>query len=351
MKKIAFLLLLTGTAYGQIYLESPTPGGITITPHGLAGKENGSQPYRSYNIALGWKALENNLLAAGNIAIGNEALNNTSKGSNNIAIGFSALRNNFQGNGNVAVGHEALTNNGGVGNTAVGYGALQSNTGAWSNVALGGGALSRNTTGNNNTSIGSGAGTNSKTGSDNVFLGFHANVSDSTLFNVAAIGTNTIVNASNKVRLGNDQITVIEGQVAYSYPSDRRLKENIVYNAKLGLDFIDRLQPVSYNYISDKTKMRHDGFIAQDVEQAMKELGVSFSGLKKADDGTYSLAYSDFVMPLVNAVKELKQQNEEQQREIDELKRLTIALTKQTAGMRELEKKWEALAKMVADKQ
>lgn len=48
---------------------------------------------------------------------------------------------------------------------------------------------------------------------------------------------------------------------------------------------------------------RHEGFIAQDVEQVMKELGIPFRGLKKSDDGTYSLAYPDFVMPLVNIVK------------------------------------------------
>jgi len=36
----------------------------------------------------------------------------------------------------------------------------------------------------------------------------------------------------------------------------------------------------------------------------MKDLNLPFSGLKKSGDGMYSLAYSDFVMPLVNAVKE-----------------------------------------------
>lgn len=70
-----------------------------------------------------------------------------------------------------------------------------------------------------------------------------------------------------------------------------------------------------------KTHVRHDGFIAQDIEKVMADLGVPFSGLKKSDDGTYSLAYSDFVMPLVNAVKE-------QQKEIEELKKQVQALIK-----------------------
>ena len=36
----------------------------------------------------------------------------------------------------------------------------------------------------------------------------------------------------------------------------------------------------------------------------MKDLNLPFSGLKKSNDGMYSLAYSDFVMPMVNAIKE-----------------------------------------------
>lgn len=39
------------------------------------------------------------------------------------------------------------------------------------------------------------------------------------------------------------------------------------------------------------------------VNVSFGQMYVPFSGLKKSDDGTYSLAYPDFVMPLVNAVK------------------------------------------------
>jgi hypothetical protein len=70
----------------------------------------------------------------------------------------------------------------------------------------------------------------------------------------------------------------------------------------LGLDFIKKLQTVSYNYIADNTKTRYDGFIAQDIEKIMNDLGVPFSALKKSDDGTLSLAYSDFVIPIVNGM-------------------------------------------------
>jgi hypothetical protein len=90
------------------------------------------------------------------------------------------------------------------------------------------------------------------------------------------------------------------------------------------LDFIKKLQTVSYNYIADNSKTRYDGFIAQDIERVMNDLGVPFSALKKSDDGTFSLAYSDFVMPLVNAVKEQQQQIADLKKQIDELKILFV---------------------------
>ena len=152
-------------------------------------------------------------------------------------------------------------------------------------------------------------------------MGYNANVSTGNLSNATAIGANAIVDASNKVRIGNASVTVIEGAVAWSYPSDRRLKENIQVNNYIGLNFINKLQPVSYNYISDNTKVRHDGFIAQDIELVMKDLNLPFSGLKKSSDGMYSLAYSDFVMPMVNAIKE-------QQKTISDLVNKTADLVK-----------------------
>jgi hypothetical protein len=45
------------------------------------------------------------------------------------------------------------------------------------------------------------------------------------------------VNASNKIRIGNSSVTVIEGQVAYTFPSDGRFKTNVSENIK-GLGFL-----------------------------------------------------------------------------------------------------------------
>jgi hypothetical protein len=59
------------------------------------------------------------------------------------------------------------------------------------------------------------------------------------------------------------------------------------------------------------------------VETAAKEAGYNFNGLhvpENANDN-YSLAYGQFVVPLVKAVQELSKQNDELKKELDEIKK------------------------------
>jgi hypothetical protein len=151
------------------------------------------------------------------------------------------------------------------------------------------------------------------------------------LFNSTVIGANALVNASNKIRIGDSNVTVIEGQVNWSVASDRRLKDNIEYSDKLGLKFINELKTATFTYKNDTTEKHHDGLIAQDVKGTLSKLGLEFSGLIVSDneEKTLNLAYAEFVIPLINAVKDLARQNqkgqrqiESQQKEIDELKTL-----------------------------
>ena len=51
--------------------------------------------------------------------------------------------------------------------------------------------------------------------------------------------------------------------------------------------------------------------LAQEVENAMKELDIEFSGVQINEQGEYSLTSATFVMPLINAVKELSKRVEE----------------------------------------
>ncbi|MEO6453900.1 MAG: tail fiber domain-containing protein [Ginsengibacter sp.] len=314
-----------------------------------------------FNTAVGSKALYSNNEGSSNTAIGISALYSNTTGVNNTANGFSALSSNTEGRDNTANGSGALgyngtgsentangsaalyTNQTGEQNTANGVGALYSNESGSGNIASGVDALHSNTTGPQNTANGYNAlysniegGYNTAngsyalysntTGSGNTALGFGADVSSGNLSNSTALGNGAIVNTSNKVRIGNNAVTVIEGKVAYSFPSDARFKYNIQNNVP-GLDFIKLLTPVTYYFdeeklteytktgiinnsilkpASYKEKQLHTGFLAQDVEKIVRELGYSFDGIHAPanDKDHYSLAYSQFIMPLVKSVQE-----------------------------------------------
>lgn len=95
--------------------------------------------------------------------------------------------------------------------------------------------------------------------------------------------------------------------------SDKRLKKEI-RSSDLGLDFIKRLNPVSYRW-KKGDELKHYGFIAQDVEKVLD--GKEFAGVKKPvkNDGEfYSMGYDELISPIVKAIQELNAQ-------VDELKK------------------------------
>lgn len=300
------------------------------------------------NTATGAESLFSNTEGDANMASGFQALASNTLGSFNTANGAGSLAFNTIGNYNTATGYVALfDNNSGSNNTANGYSTLDDNTSGSNNTAIGNNALGANTTGGSNTGIGNNALTNNTTGSNNTAVGNGAGSSTAALSNTTALGNTASANASNKIRLGNATVTVVEGQVAYSFPSDARFKFNVKEEVK-GLDFIKRLRPVNYQFdtrkyeefltgnmsedvrrmhfegvdFSESSGLVHTGFIAQEVEQAASESGYHFDGVHvpvNAGDN-YSVAYSQFVVPLVKAVQEQQVMIKEQSKEIAELK-------------------------------
>jgi hypothetical protein len=370
-KTTTTLFLITTYSKAQISVYSDSNYGVEITPKGV--KHSLSSATHKSNIAIGSSTLNNcstgqnntaighdvlfiNVTGSSNVGVGNGALNgnngnaNTAIGSNSLYMGYNFEKNTAIGTGalysangslNTAVGNSAMAYSfTGKENVAVGMESMLNNMHGSYNVALGRSALF-NSANDYNTAVGFKAGYTDK-GSYNTFVGHNAD-SNGDFVNTTAIGYSAIVDASNKVRIGNSAITVIEGQVPWSNPSDRRLKENIHYTNRLGLDFITRLQTVSYNYIADGNKTRYDGFIAQDIEKVMKDLNIPFSGLKKSDTGTYSLAYSDFVMPLINAVKE-------QQVQIEELKKQNQLLSARLSEIDEIKAELMKLKSSVSNR-
>jgi hypothetical protein len=214
---------------------------------------------------------------------------------------------------------------------------LELNNSGSENTASGSQALYNNN-GNGNTAIGSLSLFNNVTGEYNTAIGYKADVKDPSFINATAIGAGAIVDKSDKVRIGDANVKEIEGEVAFSNPSDARFKNDIKQNVP-GLDFITNLQPVTYyfdhdklgNYIKTgnlsgngktKSKRLNTGFLAQDVEKIAKQLGYDFDGVNvpASSKGYYTLAYSQFVVPLVQAVKEQQLQIEQQKKENELLK-------------------------------
>lgn len=281
----------------------------------------------NYNTAVGSKALYSNTLAWANTCVGFETLKLSTTGYN-TAVGAFSLTANTSGYSNTAIGANTLSQNvTGSQNCAFGESSLQFNNSGYHNTAMGYISLRNNSTGQENCAFGFMALYGNTTGNFNTGLGDLADVAQGNLTNATAIGYLAKVDASNKVRIGNTNVTVIEGQVAYSFPSDARFKYNIRDNVP-GLDFINKLKPVTYYFDTDKLayytktgtipnpsiypvafkgdEQLHTGFLAQDVEKIANELGYQFDGIHHPanDRDHYSLAYSQFIMPLVKAVQE-----------------------------------------------
>jgi trimeric autotransporter adhesin len=310
----------------------------------------------SDNSAFGYNALKANTSGSNNSALGYEALFANTTGAYNMATGMIALLHNTTGNYNTASGSYAMnTNTTGSNNVGVGHRAMNSNSTGDNNAGVGYYALYQ-TTASANTAIGEAAGYNNTSGTNNTFVGYQADLTASqTYTNCSSFGNGAIVNAKDKVRLGNTNVTVIEGTpAAYTSSSDGRFKFNVKEEVK-GLEFIKKLRPVTYQWnskqfteflvknmdaetkekhlkgvdFSASTKIIHTGFIAQEVEKAAKECGYNFDGVHAPNDenDNYSVAYSQFVMPLIKAVQEQQDMIEKQQKQIDELKQLVAAVT------------------------
>jgi hypothetical protein len=121
--------------------------------------------------------------ASTNVAIGLDALSSTAgavSNSFNVAIGFRALESLTIGDSNIAIGEEALRNSvDGIYNIAIGYGAGSASIQGESNVFIGTSAGSNISTGGSNVLIGDYAGVNfDQASTGNVVIGFFAGPPD-----------------------------------------------------------------------------------------------------------------------------------------------------------------------------
>ncbi len=233
-----------------------------------------------------------------------------SDGSQNTSTGSDVLTNNT-GVRNTASGYRTLYENiGGSTNTAAGYQSLYNNTSGSDNTAIGHEALYTNTTANRNTAVGVNALDFNTTGTGNTAIGYQADTVSLDLQNATVIGNEARVDASNKVRIGNTSVTVIEGEVAFTSSSDARLKDNIK-PVNQGLALINDLNPVSYHRTNNPDSDIEMGLLAQEVEATLEKIGLSNSGMvhQPTENSYMSLRYNDLLAPIIRAIQELDAQH------------------------------------------
>jgi len=293
-----------------------------------------------WSVGVGCQVLMN-ATGTGNTAVGDAASNANTTGTNNVAVGKNALGKNISGGQNVAVGVDALANITTVySSTAVGYGALTGYNGTNGlNTAFGYYSLLKLTSGGSNVAVGPNAASNVKAATNSVFIGESCAPQGEGQTNQIVIGRQAIGRGSNTVTIGDNTMTSIGGQVAWSNPSDVRLKKDI-NDSPFGLNFINKLRPVTY-HMKTGTKDLQTGFIAQEVEKVANSLSYDFNGIVKpktdSDTDFYSLRYSDFVVPLVKAVQEQQLQIESQQ----------AKLSANELEMKEMKERLQKLEKLV----
>ena len=308
-----------------------------------------------------------NALTSGDdsLALGNNALATMTTGSANIAIGNNTNDQCTTENYNIAIGYNAMTAdvNGAEFNVAIGSGALNSLTTGDSNVAIGHNAALSQTTAGANVIIGSDAGRDLTEGTDCTLIGYdagyHGNAT-TTGTSITILGAKSHASGATNVRqivLGynvtgaaNDSLTFGDastdcrinfGQTSITAPSDIRMKENIE-TATAGLDFINDLRPVTYNWKQEKDipvelnahvegstkrynndKLNH-GFIAQEVKEVIDnhpEIKDGFNMWNEDDaDGRQRIGETALVPVLVTAMQEMSAKIDTLQNEINNLK-------------------------------
>lgn len=212
------------------------------------------------------------------------------------------------------------------------------------NMAVGAFAGNALTTGNHNVLVGNYAGCALTTPNGNNIIGYRAGVCLTSRGNNNIIGraaqnthniAGTIAIGAFAVTGNNDDHGVWGNannnvcnciQLQWSSPSDCRDKANIEpLNEKLGLQFVNQIRPVSFNWDNRELYVRKCGFefgqkdgtltrdkerygvIAQEISQILDNLDVKWDGVKGTEE-SYRIGYDHFFASLVKALQELSQE-------------------------------------------
>jgi len=253
------------------------------------------------------------------IGLGNSSV------ATNTAVGVASLAVNSSGTRNTAIGNNCLplVTTGGS-NVALGITAGKVLTTGSSNIFIGSDAGYLLGTGDNNVIIGDTSGYQMSSGSSNVIIGGIARAPDAGT-NHIVLGYNVTGQANSNVTIGSNSGKIYNAytvNATWTQTSDARLKTN-VNDDSLGLSFINRLRPVTFNWkpsneidpslpYYNETNQRNTttvihGLIAQEVKAALDAEGCStFNGWDAGNDDTIqAISREMFISPLIKAIQEL----------------------------------------------
>jgi hypothetical protein len=375
--------LASGGGGGSLNSLSDAITGIASVYLGSGSGLSASITWDNYSTAVGINSLRNETSGL-NTAFGYNGLTANTSGYDNVAIGHYSLQKNLIGHGNTASGAQSLySNTNGYRNSVFGFGAAWANTTGLFNTVMGAHAFTGNTTGNYNTAIGTeslkspqagdrntalgykagiggvgefdngtflgmeagltlaaGAdnnifigyrsGKNITTGSNNIIIGVDTNGTSASITNQLNIGNTIYGNISTgNVAIGTSTVSAthklqvvgsagLSTSATWTNTSDERLKDIHGPYTK-GLLEISQLQPVIFNYKKNNPQnlpsdVEITGFIAQQVQPIFPE------AISTGADGYLNFNIHPINIAMINAVKELKLQNDSLKTENEKLK-------------------------------
>ena len=252
------------------------------------------EPKNSKNVTVG-------TLANGGITVpslANGSITTPFSGTRNVVVGHIAHGKATTASKNCVVGHNgAFENITGSANTVLGYGAM------WDN-----------TQGDNNTAVGASAGNNT-IGNNNTFLGVKAGringlqAEDYLKYNyTTCLGVGSFASGDNQVVLGRPLVDNVRGGNYYNCADERDI--SIISEDEsemLGLDFISKLNPITYTYKNRDTNVADDGpvhygLIAQDVKSVLGSIDTAIVNISKDQQ---LLCYSELIAPMIKSIQDL----------------------------------------------
>jgi hypothetical protein len=331
-----------GVACTTSFIYATVGGGLenTASADGATVSGGGSNKATNESAAVGGG--EHNTASGGNATVGGGEQNDATGDHTTVGGGYGNSASGSAstvggGWNNTASGDGAATVAGGVGNAASGYrasvGGGEYNTASGDRATVGGGNY------NTASSFGStvpGGKYNSAAATFSLAAGYSAKANhsgtfvwaDSTEADFASTNKNQfLIRASGGVGIGTNNpggfMLAVNGTAAktgggsWSVFSDIRLKE-IKAPYDYGLLQILKLDPVRYEYkegneLDLPSGGEYVGLVAQDVQKVIPE------AVEENDEGYLLLKSDPIIWAMLNAIKELKAENEELKKRIEVL--------------------------------